>query len=204
MTKTQKGPRKARINIKADFSKLKLPKALTDLLKNPNLRLRLDPKWVTTILQQSQALETQMKDFVARLQKDLGRLQKTLEQEGNDLVKKVKTAATSKKIVARGKHLEKLVEQKLRKLEPTMDKVLANIRKEAKKAGVDLDALTKNAKSRFHKAKVKATKAKARVLSKPRKATKPRKTTTSRSVTVDTTATEVQASPASTTTTRLN
>ena len=44
-----------------------------------------------------------MKDFVIKLQKDLAHLQKTLKQEGDDLVKKLRTATNKKNLKATGK-----------------------------------------------------------------------------------------------------
>ena len=82
-----------------------------------------------------------MKDFIGKLQKDLGHLQKTLKQEGDDLVKKLKTATSRKNLTATGKQLEKMVEARLKKFEPQMNRVLDDLRKNAKKAGLDVDSI---------------------------------------------------------------
>ncbi|NDE14463.1 hypothetical protein EBZ80_05985 [bacterium] len=109
-----------------------------------------------------------MKDFVGRLQKDLAHLQKTLKQEGDDLVKKLRTATTSKNLKATGRQIEKMVEQRLKKIEPQMNRVLSDLRKNAKKAGLDLDAIEKNVRARLG---VKApAKSKKKTTAKARKA----------------------------------
>ncbi len=109
-----------------------------------------------------------MKDFVGRLQKDLAHLQKTLKQEGDDLVKKLRTATTSKNLKATGRQIEKMVEQRLKKFEPQMNRVLSDLRKNAKKAGLDIDAIEKNVRATLG---VKApAKAKKKPAAKARKA----------------------------------
>lgn len=90
-----------------------------------------------------------MKDFVGRLQKDLAHLQKTLKQEGDDLVKKLRTATNTKNLKATGRQLEKMVEQRLKKFEPQMNRVLKDLRTNAKKAGLDIDAIEKNVRARL-------------------------------------------------------
>lgn len=90
-----------------------------------------------------------MKDFVGKLQKDLAHLQKTLKQEGDDLVKKLRTATSTKNLRATGKQIEKMVEQRLKKFEPQMNRVLTDLRKNAKKAGLDVDAIEKNVRARL-------------------------------------------------------
>lgn len=106
-----------------------------------------------------------MKDFIGKLQKDLGHLQKTLKQEGDDLVKKLKTATSRKNLTATGKQLEKMVEARLKKFEPQMNRVLDDLRKNAKKAGLDVDTIEKQVRARLG---VKA-KGKKKTASKTRK-----------------------------------
>ncbi len=90
-----------------------------------------------------------MKDFIGKLQKDLGHLQKTLKQEGDDLVKKLKTATSRKNLTATGKQLEKMVEARLKKFEPQMNRVLDDLRKNAKKAGLDVDSIESKVRARL-------------------------------------------------------
>ncbi len=90
-----------------------------------------------------------MKDFVIKLQKDLAHLQKTLKQEGDDLVKKLRTATNKKNLKATGKHLEKMVEKRLKKFEPQVNRVVSDLRKNAKKAGINVDAIEKNVRARL-------------------------------------------------------
>lgn len=105
-----------------------------------------------------------MKDFIGKLQKDLTHLQKTLKQEGDDLVKKLKTATSRKNLTATGKQIEKMVETRLKKFEPQMNRVLSDLRKNAKKAGLDMDTIEREVRARLGvKAKgKKKTTAKAR------------------------------------------
>lgn len=97
-----------------------------------------------------------MKDFVSRLQKDLAQLQKTIQQESDDLLKKVKTAATKDNIIAKGKEIEKLMETKLKRFEPQLNKFMEDVRKNAKKAGIDIDTIGQQVRSKIKTAGKKA------------------------------------------------
>lgn len=101
------------------------------------------------------ALEKPLKDFLNNFQKDLGALQKTLKKESDDLVKKVRTAASNGKIQARRKDLETAVEKQLKKFEPTINKFVHELSKSAKKAGVDLTQLEKSVRSNLAAARAK-------------------------------------------------
>ncbi len=90
-----------------------------------------------------------MKNFIGKLQQDLAHLQKTLKQEGDDLVKKLRIATNKKNLKATGKHLEKMVESRLKKFEPQVNRVVADLRKNAKKAGINVDAIEKNVRARL-------------------------------------------------------
>ena len=90
-----------------------------------------------------------MKDSVIKLQKDLAHLQKTLKQEGDDLDKKLRTATNKKNLKATGRHLEKMVESRLKKFEPQVNRVVADLRKNAKKAGINVDAIEKTVRARL-------------------------------------------------------
>ncbi len=87
-----------------------------------------------------------MKSLISRLQGDLNQLQKTLQKEGNDLIKKVKGASLSKNIEVGRKEVEKLIGTKLKKLEPLYENFLEEIRKNAKKAGIDITKIEKEIK----------------------------------------------------------
>lgn len=103
-----------------------------------------------------------MKDFIGKLQKDLNNLQKTLKTEGDDLVKKLRTMTDKKKLTATGKQIEKMVEQRLKKFQPQVDRVLTDIRKNAKKAGINVDELEKTVRSRLGVKSKKRTASKAK------------------------------------------
>lgn len=90
-----------------------------------------------------------MKDFVGKLQKELAHLQKTLKQEGDDLVKKLRTVTNKKSLKATGKQIEKMVEMRLKKFEPQVSRVVSDLRKSAKKAGINVDAIEKTVREKL-------------------------------------------------------
>lgn len=85
-----------------------------------------------------------MIDFVAKVQKDLKSLQKTLEKEGEDLVKKLKQLTSQRNIDAAKKQMQTLVEAKLKKFEPAMRTLYKQILTNAQKAGIDVKNLEKS------------------------------------------------------------
>lgn len=93
-----------------------------------------------------------MKDFVSKLQKDLKGLQDAIKKDSDELLNKVKTYATKDNLMAAGMEVEKLVEQRLRKLEPTINRVVGEIRKNASKAGINVDVLESTVRSNVNKA----------------------------------------------------
>ena len=101
------------------------------------------------------AFEKAAKDFLSKFQKDLDGLQKAIKKEGDDLVKKVKKAATSDKVVTKRKEIEKLVESKLKKFEPTINKLVHELNTNAKRAGVDLTDLEKTVRDNLATARTK-------------------------------------------------
>ncbi len=111
-----------------------------------------------------------MKDFINRVQADLNKLQKTIEKEGDQLVKKIRTAATkaakNKNLTAKAREIEQLVENQMKKIEPAVVKIVKNIKTNAAKYGIDLKDLEKRvekaanvARSTIRKARGKAKKA---------------------------------------------
>ncbi|MEZ4741247.1 MAG: hypothetical protein R3B45_02175 [Bdellovibrionota bacterium] len=124
-----------------------------------------------------------MNSFVERLQKDLAMLQSTLQKEGNDLVKKVKKIAAKNKLDSKAKEIEKLIERKLKTFEPAIETLYKEIKKNAKKAGVDLSKLEINFKKKTAaakkklKTKKKTTKKKSTTKKKTAKKTTTKKTT---------------------------
>lgn len=87
-----------------------------------------------------------MNSFITRLQKDLNKFQATIQKEGNDLLDKLKNLDLKDNLEARRKDLEKVIDAKLGKLEPVYNKLMDEIRKNAKKAGIDLTKLEKQIK----------------------------------------------------------
>jgi hypothetical protein len=103
-----------------------------------------------------------MKDFINKLQNDLKGLQEAIKKDSDELLKKVKTYATAENLRSAGAEIEKLMEQRLKKFEPTVNKVVEEIRKSASKAGINVDDLetkvrrtVKKAASQFRKATTK-------------------------------------------------
>lgn len=82
-----------------------------------------------------------MKDFVQRVQKEFKVLQKMFETEGNDLVKKIKVMTQKKNMDATKKQIEKLIESKLKKLEPALRNLVKEVKTTAVKAGVDFGGI---------------------------------------------------------------
>jgi hypothetical protein len=98
-----------------------------------------------------------MKDFVGRFKRDLAQLQKTIEKESEDILKKVKKAAnefaTNQNIAAKRKEIEKLIEARIKKLEPTWTSLMKEVKKSANNYGINVDALEKKVQTTFKKAK---------------------------------------------------
>lgn len=107
-----------------------------------------------------------MKDFIARLQKDLSRLQTTIEKEGDDLIKKVRTLTDKKKIEKTRHEIEAIVSKKLQSFEPALKKFVTAIEQNAAKAGIDVKAVEKKVRTTANKAKAKIAKTNA-VKSRP-------------------------------------
>jgi Cu/Ag efflux pump CusA len=100
-----------------------------------------------------------MKDFLNRLQKDISRLQETIEKESNDLLAKARKAANeitrNNNVAAKTREIEKLVEQKMKKFEPALYKFLEDLSKNAAKYGLDVSDVEKRVKTGYNKAKSK-------------------------------------------------
>ncbi len=116
-----------------------------------------------------------MKDFITRVQADLNKLQKTIEKEGDQLVKKIRAAATNKKLTAKAREIEQLVEKQMRKLEPTIVTIVQNIKTNAAKYGIDLKDLEKRVEKAAKAAKSTIRKARGTVASKGGKKSPPKR-----------------------------
>ncbi len=93
-----------------------------------------------------------MNAFIKKLQKDLKHLEHAVKKDSDELLKKVKDFATKENIVAAGSEIEKILEQKLKEFEPTIKKVVGQIRKNASKAGINIDSVEKTVRSTVKKA----------------------------------------------------
>ncbi len=93
-----------------------------------------------------------MKDFISKLQKDLKGLQDAIKKDSDQLVQTVKTYATKENLRSAGVEIEKLVEHRFKKMEPTINKVLGEIKKNAAKAGINVDDVESKVRSTVKKA----------------------------------------------------
>lgn len=93
-----------------------------------------------------------MKDFIKKLQKDLKSLEHAIKKDSDELVKKVKSYATKENISAAGVEIEKVLEKKLKEFEPTINRVVGEIRKNAAKAGINVDTVESKVRSTVKKA----------------------------------------------------
>lgn len=93
-----------------------------------------------------------MKDFIKKLQKDLKSLENAVKKDSDELLKKVKSYATKENITAAGVEIEKVLEKKLKEFEPTINKVVSEIRKNAAKAGINVDTVETTVRSTVKKA----------------------------------------------------
>jgi hypothetical protein len=93
-----------------------------------------------------------MKDFIKKLQKDLKTLETAVKKDSDELLKKVKSYATKENLTAAGVEIEKILEKKLKEFEPTINKVVGEIRKNAAKAGINVDNVESTVRSTVKKA----------------------------------------------------
>ncbi len=93
-----------------------------------------------------------MKDFIKKLQKDLKSLETAIKKDSDELVKKVKSYASKQNISAAGVEIEKVLEKKLKEFEPTINKVVGEIKKNAAKAGINVDQVETKVRSTVKKA----------------------------------------------------
>ena len=93
-----------------------------------------------------------MKDFIKKLQKDLKSLEHAIKKDSDELVKKMKTYASKENLAAAGVEIEKVLEKKLKEFEPTINKVVGEIRKNAAKAGINVDTVGSRVRSTVKKA----------------------------------------------------
>jgi small-conductance mechanosensitive channel len=104
------------------------------------------------------AFDKPLRDFLQNFQKDLNVLQKKLKQESDELLHKAKAAANSESLNARRQEIEKLLEQKLTKIEPSINKFVHELNTTAKKAGVNLGDFEKNVRVKLASARGKLAK----------------------------------------------
>lgn len=94
-----------------------------------------------------------MKKLLAKIQKDISKLQKVVNKEGNDLLDKIKKLDLKTNIENTREELMKVLSGKIKKLEPTYKTFIEEIRKNAKKAGLELEKFEKTLKEKAKGAK---------------------------------------------------
>lgn len=109
-----------------------------------------------------------MKTLISRIQKDITKLQKAVHKEGNELLEKIKELDLKSNLDQTKKDLMKVLTAKLKKLEPSYNTFVREIRKNAKKAGIELEKLEKTIKAKVS-TKTNKTKAKTGAKKKGRK-----------------------------------
>lgn len=82
-----------------------------------------------------------MNKLINKLQKDLNKIQATIQKEGNDLLKKIKKLNIKDNLDATRREIESVIETRLAKLEPAYEKFMEEVRKNAKKTGIDFDKI---------------------------------------------------------------
>ncbi|MCX6124686.1 MAG: hypothetical protein NTV34_08050 [Proteobacteria bacterium] len=93
-----------------------------------------------------------MKEFVVRLQKDLKSLQDSLKIDSDQLMDRIKKFVNKKNLAAAAADVERLLELRIKKLEPTLNKVLGQIRRNAAKAGINVEDLEAKIRSNVFRA----------------------------------------------------
>ena len=94
-----------------------------------------------------------MKKLIARIQRDISKLQKTVHKEGNDLLNKIKKLDLKSNLESTRDELRKVLSAKLKKMEPTYHNFIEELRKNAKRAGIDVTKVEKNLKKKVTQAK---------------------------------------------------
>lgn len=119
-----------------------------------------------------------MERLLDRLKKDITKLQKTIKKEGDTLVQKIQEIDLKNNFQKKKKQLEKRALKNIKKVEPICQKIVSDITKKAKKAGIDLNKIEKKIKKVTKTAKKKLTKTNTQV----KKAVKDIKKKTSKKV----------------------
>ncbi|MFK7872128.1 MAG: hypothetical protein AB8C84_03010 [Oligoflexales bacterium] len=80
-----------------------------------------------------------MRSVIKRAQKDWGRMQKVLEEEKAKMIQRVNLDDIRSELELRAKKLEQQVGETVKQLEPTCQKVVEGLRKNAEKVGIDVE-----------------------------------------------------------------
>ena len=96
-----------------------------------------------------------MKSLINRLQKDVAKLQDTFQKESADFIDRISRVELKDNLEQKKKELEKVISSKIKSLEPVYDSFLEELRKNAEKAGIDVDRIEKEIMKRAQAASKK-------------------------------------------------
>jgi hypothetical protein len=91
-----------------------------------------------------------MKTILESIKKNFAKFQDTLLAEGDSLIRDIKVAAAKETLDEKKKAVGKIIEKKLKKVEPAFERLVKDVRLNAKKAGIDgstLERFEKNVAS---------------------------------------------------------
>ncbi len=98
-----------------------------------------------------------MKKLIARIQSDISKLQDSVQKEGNDLLDKIKKIDLKSNIEQTKTELKKVLTAKLKKIECNYHTFVEELRKNVKKAGIDIDKIEKGIKKKASAMKKKGS-----------------------------------------------
>ncbi len=120
-----------------------------------------------------------MKKLVAKLQNELLHLQKSVQKESRDVLKKLQKIALKENLESKRRDFEKLLEHKYKTFLPTCSRFANELRSMAKTVGIDLSRFEKSVqqttglvKKNLEKNKAKLVKSKGQIVKKIKQLTK--------------------------------
>ena len=84
--------------------------------------------------------------IISRIQKDALKFQGFIQKEGVALVERINVNELCESFENRRRNLEALIHKRIKKFEPTYQILVEDLRKNAKKAGIDIDRIERSIK----------------------------------------------------------